>query len=203
MRAQRQRNHWFRTVSRRKASAAISHMDDEKISFKNIVCLSLISFRITMGNRENKLMRQALRPNRVFSTLSLGCISECGSMSIFTEVYQREKKKKERESVQKKNARLRQSCWLLVVKPPPGINTTAFTTYSWDWLPSRAKHFFLFYSYPRQLQACCFMTFTQAARFFDYVVRCQVLAHVLPIWCHIYVESSSNRIADNHDKFRK
>lgn len=30
-----------------------------------------------------------------------------------------------------------------VVKPPWGVNTTVFTTYSWDWLPSRAKHLFL------------------------------------------------------------
>jgi len=112
MRAQRQRNHWFRTASRRKARAAISYTNDGKIPFKNIVCLSLIGSRITTGTRENKLMRQALRPNRVFSTLSLGCIFGCGSMSIFTEVYQWEKKKereKERKRASKK--RMRRSCW--------------------------------------------------------------------------------------------
>jgi len=83
-------------------------------------------------------MRQALRQYGAFLTQSLGGISECGSMSIFIS-----KREKESRRILKKERAFTPVVLVVRREPPRGVNTTAFTTYSRDWLPPRAKHFVL------------------------------------------------------------
>lgn len=85
---------------------------------------------------EFQLTWQALRRYRAFSTRSLSdiCAARCQSLSA------------RREETGGKGAlhpKKRTPVVLPVVKPPRGVNTTAFTTYSRDWLPPRAKHLLL------------------------------------------------------------
>lgn len=103
-----------RFVEKRVAAFGHTNENDEKIPFKNIVCLSFIGSRITTRNRENKLMRQRLYGRIVsFQHVRLAVspnVARCQSLPTF--ISKRKKKGERKRAPEKECMRLRQSCWL-------------------------------------------------------------------------------------------